>query len=406
MTLDNDSWSEYFDSLGGCAERLKAAVTLARVPLSPARARRQGPALRGGLLEAISFDRRRDEIVVAICQNGASGASIRYFVAAPRSVTVEDTATQQSDRRHRRQRASHAHQHREPRWGARAMRAHRRPGRALRAAGPGPALHPRRRKSHKRESGGLDFAPRMSGDVAAATGDSADLARARSAAGSALPAPGTFLDRLTVAERDALTAIGRERAFPRGTVLMYQDEPADRIVILLEGRVKVTRIEGDGHESLLSIRDPGDLLGELSFVDGLPRVATVSTLEPVRALVTTGDELQRHLERTPRVAVVLLQILVSRFRESTLKRTQFANTDTMGRLAARIVELAERYGEHEGEAIAVESPLTREDLAAWTGASRAGAAEALRQLRELGWIDTERRKLLVLDIGALRARAG
>lgn len=93
MTLDNDSWTEYFDSLSGCAERLKAAVTLARVPLWPARARRQGPpAATGGLLEAIRFDRRRDEIEVAICQNGAAGASIRYYVPAPRSVTVEESA--------------------------------------------------------------------------------------------------------------------------------------------------------------------------------------------------------------------------------------------------------------------------------------------------------------------------
>ena len=201
-------------------------------------------------------------------------------------------------------------------------------------------------------------------------------------------------------------AIGRERAFPSGAALMYQDEPADRVVILLEGRVKVTRIEGDGRESLLSIRDPGDLLGELAFADGQPRLATVTTVEPVRALVTTPEELRRHLESTPRVAVVLLQIVVGRFRESTLKRTQFANTDTMGRLAARIVELAERYGKTSGETIAVRSPLTREDLAAWTGASRAGAAEALRQLRELGWIDAERRNLVVLDLEALRARAG
>jgi hypothetical protein len=93
MTLDNDSWGEYFDTLNGCAERLKAAVTLARVPLSPARAGRQGfHSMMGGLLETISFDRQRDEIEVAICQNGAAGASVRYFVPAPRSVTVDDSA--------------------------------------------------------------------------------------------------------------------------------------------------------------------------------------------------------------------------------------------------------------------------------------------------------------------------
>ncbi len=93
MTLENNSWSEYFDSLTTCAEGLTAAVTLARVPLSPARAGRpEADSLRGGLLEAIRFDARRNEIEVAICQNGTSGASVRYFVPAPRSVTVEETS--------------------------------------------------------------------------------------------------------------------------------------------------------------------------------------------------------------------------------------------------------------------------------------------------------------------------
>jgi hypothetical protein len=93
MTLDNDTWSAYFDSINVCAERLRAAVTLARVPLSPVRAGRNGElGAKGGLLEAISYDRPRDEIEVAIRQNGASGASLRYFVPSPRSVTVEDSA--------------------------------------------------------------------------------------------------------------------------------------------------------------------------------------------------------------------------------------------------------------------------------------------------------------------------
>jgi CRP-like cAMP-binding protein len=156
---------------------------------------------------------------------------------------------------------------------------------------------------------------------------------------------------------------------------------------------------------MLSVRDPGDLLGELAFVDRDPRVATVTALEPVEALVTTGQALRHHLETTPRVAVVLLEIVTRRFRETTLKRAQFGASDTMGRLAARIVELAERYGEESPDGIAFSSPISQEDLAAWTGASRAGVAEALRALRELGWIETDRRRLVVRDLDALRARA-
>jgi CRP/FNR family cyclic AMP-dependent transcriptional regulator len=218
-------------------------------------------------------------------------------------------------------------------------------------------------------------------------------------------APETFLASLNGDEREALNGLGVRRSFPRGAVLMFQNEPDARVMLLLAGRVKVTRVDHDGHELLLSIRDPGDVLGELSLIDGLPRVATVTALEPVEVLVTAAETFRLHLESTPRVAVALLEVVSRRFRETTLKRSQFSASDTMGRLAARIVELAERYGEPSDEGVAVTSPLSREDLAAWTGASRAGVAHALQGLRELGWVHTERRALLVRDLPALRARA-
>lgn len=220
-----------------------------------------------------------------------------------------------------------------------------------------------------------------------------------------IPTPDTFLAKLSDDEREALLELGVRRSFPRGAALMYQGEREDRMIMLLEGRVKVTRIDDQGHEALLSIRDPGDLLGELAFIGGDARVATVIALEPVNAVVAPARELRRHLETTPRVAVVLLEIVASRFRDATIKRSQFATADTMGRLAARILELAERYGEATAEGVSLVSPLSQEDLAAWTGASRAGVADALRALRALGWLDTSRRTMVVRDVDALRSRA-
>jgi CRP/FNR family cyclic AMP-dependent transcriptional regulator len=217
--------------------------------------------------------------------------------------------------------------------------------------------------------------------------------------------PGSFLAGLCESERESLLGVGMVRSYPRGAALMLQDEPDDRVMILLAGRAKVGRVEQDGRELMLDIRDPGDLLGELAFIDGAPRVASVTALEPVQALVTPAQALRGYLETTPRVAVVLLEVVARRFRDGSANRSRFAVADTMGRLAARILELAERYGEASSDGIRIASPLSQEDLAAWTEASRAGVAEALRALRELGWVQTERRKLTVLDLEALRARA-
>ncbi len=215
-----------------------------------------------------------------------------------------------------------------------------------------------------------------------------------------------FFGRLEPEEREALLGLGTRRAFPEDSILMYQGEIDEHLMLLLAGRVKVTRSAEGEHELLLAIRDAGELLGELTFIDGQPRVATVTALEPVEALVLPAGRFREHLGGTPGVALALLECVSARFRDSTVKRVEFAASDTLGRLASRIVELAERYGECGGESITVAMPISQDELASWTGASRAGVAQGLQTMRELGWLSTERGRLIVHELDALRARAG
>ena len=247
---------------------------------------------------------------------------------------------------------------------------------------------------------GSDWTSASADELASAAGPSSSQTQS----GAAL-APETFMGKLGEHERDALMALGVSRSYPRGATLMFQDERDDRTILLLSGRTKVARIEQDGRELILDLRDAGDLLGELAFIDGAPRAATVTALEPVQAVVMSAATLRSHLETTPRVAVALLEVVAQRFRESSTNRAQFGVADTLGRVAARIVELADRYGAPSTEGVRVDSPLSQEDLAAWAGASRAGVAEALRTMRELGWLATDRKRLTILDLAALRARA-
>jgi CRP/FNR family cyclic AMP-dependent transcriptional regulator len=219
------------------------------------------------------------------------------------------------------------------------------------------------------------------------------------------PTPGTFVALLEPQEWSRLRALGHVIRVPPGAVLMSEREASDLIMILLEGHVKTTLIGEGGREALLSLRDPGDVLGELSAIDGEPRVATVTALDGVSALVVPANVFRRHLETTPRVAVALLVVVTRRFREATLVRSQFGGSDTIARLAARLVELAERYGAQTDDGILITLRLSQEELGAWAGASRAGLANALRTLRELGWIATHRRRIMVLDLASLRERA-
>ena len=246
--------------------------------------------------------------------------------------------------------------------------------------------------------------------VAAGTGLSTALVAARigSVPGptkSRLLEPESFAALLEAEDWSALQDRGQRRKIARDGVLMYEGDPGDRVIVLLAGRVKVTTTGDDGQETLLSIRGPGEILGELSFLDDQPRFSTVTTLETVEILAIAAAAFGRYLEERPRVALVILRTLSARFRDASRKRVQFRELDTVGRLAARLVELCERYGQVTPEGTIINLPLTQEELGAWTGASHAGVAKALQTLRELGWIQTQRKRIVVCNIDALRHRS-
>ncbi len=213
-----------------------------------------------------------------------------------------------------------------------------------------------------------------------------------------------FLGALSAPECDALEERASRRRHTRGAALFREHEDSDSVVVVLSGRVKVSTVT-DGREVVLAFRGPGDLVGELSAIERRPRSATVTAVEPVEALTLAASEFRAFLHAHPRVALLLLEMLSRRLRDADRKRVEFAAHDTVGRVSARLVELAEAHGRPVGAGVEITLPLSQEELAGWTGASREAVGKALQLMRGLGWVATQRRRITVLDLEALRARS-
>jgi CRP-like cAMP-binding protein len=214
-----------------------------------------------------------------------------------------------------------------------------------------------------------------------------------------------FLAALDEAEAGELREHGIVRTYPRGTALFHEQQTADRVMLIQKGCVKLSALSEDGKEVVLAIRGPGDLVGELSAIDGEPRSATATALEPVDVLVVPASDFRAFLERNPRVALLLVAMLARRLRDADRKRVEFTAQDSTGRVAARVVELSERFGDEVEQGLRIDLPISQEELAGWTGCSRDSVVKALQAMRGLGWIETERRRITVLDVEALRRRA-
>jgi CRP-like cAMP-binding protein len=160
-----------------------------------------------------------------------------------------------------------------------------------------------------------------------------------------------------------------------------------------------------GSRLVLAMKGPGDVLGELGALDGRPRSATAVAVEASELVQVGVDEFLTGLADQPRHAVSLLQRVSRDLRDSVDRTTVRASADTTQRLALRLLDLGDRYGEHTGRTVAIALSLTQDDMAGWIGATREATARSLRTLREQGCVATGRRRISITDLQALRAAA-
>jgi CRP/FNR family transcriptional regulator, cyclic AMP receptor protein len=215
----------------------------------------------------------------------------------------------------------------------------------------------------------------------------------------------SFLALLDEPDRREFEDRAATRRFKAGSTLMHEGAPGAEVMLLLRGRVKVTVTTVEGREIVLQFCGPGELLGELSVIDEVPRSGTTEALEPIEALAISATDFRALVATRPGFANALVRHLVHRYRNADRMRIEFAAAQTLGRVAARLVELVDRHGETAEDGMVITLPLSQEELAGWTGSSREAVAKALQALRSLGLIRTERRRITVLDVDALRRQA-
>lgn len=217
-----------------------------------------------------------------------------------------------------------------------------------------------------------------------------------------LRAVGGFLSSLGSDDRAALGALGRDRRFPRGGRLFLEGDRADAVYVLIEGQARIYTVTAEGNEVTLSVRGPGDLIGEMGALDlGSVRSASVVALDALHCRVIAAADLHAFLATHPAATLVLLRLLVGRLRDSDRRRTEFGSYTTTRRLARLLVEEAADDAAAP-PTVPIGLALSQHELAGLIGASRESVARALAELRGRGLVATGRRTITIRDPAGLR----
>ncbi|HTA07196.1 MAG TPA: Crp/Fnr family transcriptional regulator [Streptosporangiaceae bacterium] len=191
----------------------------------------------------------------------------------------------------------------------------------------------------------------------------------------------------------------------RGERLFTEGDAGDKLYIILTGKIKLTKAAPDGRENLLSVHGPGEMFGELSLFDPIPRTSSASAVTNARLAAIAHDDLRTWLSSRPEVAMHLLQALAQRLRRINEVKADLVFTDVPGRVAKALLDLSDRFGVLTPDGVQVNHDLTQEELAQLVGASRETVNKALADFAARGWIQLAAKSVLVTDTDRLRKRA-
>lgn len=213
-----------------------------------------------------------------------------------------------------------------------------------------------------------------------------------------------FLAPLAEEQLRELAQACRVRKFKRGDVLFYEEDPGEALFILLSGQVKILRLAPDGEERILHTHGPGEHFGELALVDGAPRSAKAVALSPVEALTLHRADLLSLVQGSPAVALAVMTGLSGMVRRLSEQVQDLTALDVTGRLAKKLLELADQHGQVTPDGIRVAIPLTQQELADMIGATRVAVNYAFSWYRSHGIVTADREGITLHQPEQLKQR--
>jgi CRP-like cAMP-binding protein len=224
------------------------------------------------------------------------------------------------------------------------------------------------------------------------------------AAAQALRASDMF-GGLSESELLALASLLTLRRVTRRSTVFHQGDEGISLFVVERGTIYCHMITDDGRELTVAVLGPGEILGELAFLDGHPRSATATALADSELWVLSREDFYNFVRRFPEAAPPVLAALSERFRRTydELRKRSFASTEA--RLAQRLVDLARVHGRPAQQGVLIGARTTQGQLAELIGRSRVTVNKTLAQFEADGLIQRVGHRIVVRDIGGLKRLA-
>lgn len=213
-----------------------------------------------------------------------------------------------------------------------------------------------------------------------------------------------LLAALTDTDRQALARSASRRRYRRGDIIFQKDDPGHSLFIVARGSVRIYVPSTQGADLTLAVIGPGQFFGDLSLLDGRPRSASAAALGNTHVVVLERSDFVAVIRTRPAAVMSILAVVVRRLRETDEMASDLAFLDVGGRLAKKLLDLAETNGVKRQNGVLLDMPITQEELANMIGVTRESVNRNLSLFRRIGLVAKEGRRFVLRDPTGLRRR--
>jgi CRP-like cAMP-binding protein len=180
-------------------------------------------------------------------------------------------------------------------------------------------------------------------------------------------------------------------AFQRNEPIFMKQDPGDSLYIIRHGRVKISLLNSDGKDLIINIYGPGEVFGEMSLFDGLPRSATATAINKVEALRLGRPAFTDLLAALPQLALNIIALLSRRLRYTTEQTELLGLFGAYERVSFKLLQLAQT----QGGSGPLTLNLSQQELAAMLGLTREWLNKVLNIFAEQGVVELQWGKIVV-----------
>ncbi len=211
---------------------------------------------------------------------------------------------------------------------------------------------------------------------------------------------------LSEKDRQELAKHAVEVPIQKGQFIFREGDPADWFHIVQHGNVKCVKSNPEGREVTLKVLMPGDLFCcEASAFSGDSHPGCAQSMGDGTVLKIHRTAMLDIIQRNPEAAVSIINYLSQRLRESQDNAKGFALDRAEQRVAALLVNLAERSGIQEDKGLRISVRLTHQDLADMAGLTKETTSRILSRFKKIQIIAGHGKQLLILNLPHLQEMA-